>query len=296
MIYSPAIGSATWVQQNAVIAPFIKANNNALGYNATFLKQLEKLDESCGYADFRKKYLKFPASGIQPPKYFNSTSDADCNVWLMAYFAAYALNPCFNVYQIMLGTCPLLSDPLGLPTDLAYSYPGLPIYFNRTDVKEAIHVPTDFSWFECVGPVFVNPDDGPEAKGDTSPDPIQSVLPRVIQATNRVLLSSGTLDMELMVAGTLLAIQNMTWGGKLGFQQKPSTEIVITLPDLVYGELFEDQGFGDIDNPQGTMGIQHYERGLMWAETFLCGHMVPQFQPRSSYRHLQWVLGHIDEL
>jgi carboxypeptidase D len=44
------------------------------------------------------------------------------------------------------------------------------------------------------------------------------------------------------------------------------------------------------------MGIQHYERGLMWAETYQCGHMEPQFQPRSSYRHLQWVLGRIDQL
>ena len=44
------------------------------------------------------------------------------------------------------------------------------------------------------------------------------------------------------------------------------------------------------------MGVQHYERGLMWAETYLSGHMEPQFQPRSSYRHLQWILGRIDVL
>lgn len=88
----------------------------------------------------------------------------------------------------------------------------------------------------------------------------------------------------------------MTWGGKLGFQTAPSTPIVITLPDLQYGSLFVEEGFGSVDNPQGTMGVQHFERGLMWAETFLSGHMQPQFQPRSSYRHLQWVLGRIDEL
>lgn len=43
-------------------------------------------------------------------------------------------------------------------------------------------------------------------------------------------------------------------------------------------------------------GIQHYERGLMWAETYQSGHMEPQFQPRVSYRHLQWVLKRIDVL
>jgi carboxypeptidase D len=34
----------------------------------------------------------------------------------------------------------------------------------------------------------------------------------------------------------------------------------------------------------------------MFAETYLSGHMEPQFQPRVTYRHLQWVLGRIDEL
>jgi len=89
----------------------------------------------------------------------------------------------------------------------------------------------------------------------------------------------------------------MTWGGKLGFETEPSAPIVITLPDLQYEAVFVANGlsFGSED-PQGTMGVQHYERGLMWAETYLSGHMQPQFQPRSAYRHLQWVLGHIEEL
>jgi len=100
----------------------------------------------------------------------------------------------------------------------------------------------------------------------------------------------------IITAGTLLAIQNMTWGGALGFQQEPAKDIVITLPDLQYAQVFADNGLPEYQDPQGTMGVQHFERGLMWAETFLSGHMVPQFQPRSSYRHLQWVLGHIEEL
>ncbi len=61
----------------------------------------------------------------------------------------------------------------------------------------------------------------------------------------------------------------MTWNGKLGFQTEPTTPIIITLPDLQYGFVFLENGSGTIDNPQGTMGVQHYERGLMWAETYL---------------------------
>jgi carboxypeptidase D len=162
-------------------------------------------------------------------------------------------------------------------------------------VKKAMHAPLDVEWLECKGPVFVG-DGGPQDEGDSSPDPAQSVLPRVIEATKRVLVANGALDFEIITNGTLLAIQNMTWGGKLGFQNAPSKPIVIREKDLQYEEVFHENGFDGYDDPQGTLGVQHFERGLMWAETFLSGHMQPQFQPRSSYRHLQWVLGHVDTL
>ncbi len=294
LVYDPCIGSYTYAAQEAPIVPFIIKNNNVLGFNDSYLAQIESLHESCGYADYIEEYLTYPASGVQPPKYFNYTSDAGCDLWDSAYNAAYTQNPCFNVYLIS-GSCPLLSDPLGYPTDLQYSPPGLPVYFNRTDVKKAMHAPLDVEWIECKGPVFVG-DGGPEDEGDLSPDPIQSVLPQVIEATNRVLVANGDLDMEILTDGTLLSIQNMTWNGKLGFESKPNTSIIITLPDLQYEAIFDENGAGGLDNPQGTMGVQHFERGLMFAQTFLSGHMQPQFQPRSSYRHLQWVLGHIDAL
>jgi carboxypeptidase D len=159
----------------------------------------------------------------------------------------------------------IILDPLGYPTNLAYSYPSLtPLYFDREDVKKAMHAPMEVSWSECSGPVFIG-GGGPESEGDLSLDPIQSVLPQVIEATNRVLVSNAALDFVIITDGTLLAIQNMTWGGKLGFQSKPSTPIVITLPDLQYQQAFIDNGYPEgFENPQGTMGVQHYERGLMW--------------------------------
>ncbi|TGO60998.1 hypothetical protein BOTNAR_0136g00010 [Botryotinia narcissicola] len=301
LAYDPVIGSYVYAQQEAPAVPFLLQNNNIFGLNASFVAHLEALHQSCGYSDFISQYLTFPPSGVQPPKYFdyNNETDLACDLWGSIYNAAYGPNPCFNVYEIVT-QCPLPSDPLGYPTDLQYLYPGFDqIYFNRTDVKRAMHAPMEIDWSECSGPVFIGGDDGeggPEQEGDLSADPIQSVLPRVIEATNRVLIANGNLDYEILTNGTLLAIQNMTWGGKLGFQEKPAKPIVITLPDLQYGNLFIDEGFGPVDEPQGTMGVQHFERGLMWAETFLSGHMQPQFQPRSSYRHLQWVLGRIDEL
>jgi len=159
-----------------------------------------------------------------------------------------------------------------------------------------MHAPQDVDWSECSGPVFSSRN-GTYGTGDLSIDPTQGVLPYVIDRTKRVLVANGDYDYEIITNGTLLSIQNMTWGGALGFQTAPTKPIDIELPDLQYAAVFESSGLDGLDGPgQGIMGIQHYERGLMWAETFQSGHMQPQFQPRSSYRHLQWLLGHIDEL
>lgn len=98
------------------------------------------------------------------------------------------------------------------------------------------------------------------------------MLPKVIEKTGRVLIANGDYDYEIITKGTLLSIQNMTWGGSLGFQSEPSTPIDIMLPDLQWGPTFEANGFPPIDGPgQGIMGVQHLEKGLMWAETFQSG-------------------------
>jgi carboxypeptidase D len=64
------------------------------------------------------------------------------------------------------------------------------IYFNRSDIKTAIHLSQDIDWSECSGPVFAG-EDGPYENGDISTDPIQSILPGVIEKTNRVLVANG---------------------------------------------------------------------------------------------------------
>lgn len=172
-------------------------------------------------------------------------------------------------------------------------------YFNRTDVKAAFHAPQSIDWSECANQyVFVadGGTGGPEMAGDTSADPIQHVLPQVIEATNRVLIANGDYDMIIITNGSLLAIQNMTWNGAMGFQNIPSAPINVAIPDLTYAQTFADNGFAGVDGPQGVMGIQHYERGLMWSEIFQAGHMIPEFQPRVAYQQLEWVLGLSDTI
>lgn len=189
LVYDPCIGAFD-VQNDMYTLPFLEKNNNVLNYNKSFLNHLAQADEACGYAEYRRDYMQWPPSDVQPPHYPDNVTAETCGLWDMAYNAAYGPNPCFDAYEIGL-QCPLLSDPLGFPTDLQYSYPGLPVYFNRTDVKIAMHAPLNISWDECAGEaVFIAGDGsgGPEQYGDTSPDPIQGVLPRVIEATNRVLM------------------------------------------------------------------------------------------------------------
>lgn len=245
LVYDPCIGSYA-VQNDITVYPYVELNNNVLNLNKSYLSDLGALDESCGYAAFREQYMSFPPNGTQPPLYENCTADAPCCTWNSVYNAAYGPNPCFNVYEIGL-QCPLLGDVLGYPTDLQYSYPSQPVYFNRTDVKIAMHAPLDISWTECAPhPVFVG-EGGPEDEGDISADPIQKVLPRVIEATNRVLVANGDLDLEILTNATLLAIQNMTWNGMMGFQTEPATPIVIELPDLQYQDVFASNGFDGLD-------------------------------------------------
>ena len=169
--------------------------------------------------------------------------------------------------------CPIAWDVLGFPTELVIESPGSFIYFNRSDVKAALHAPQDITWAECSGPIFFGNGPGgggtggPEGEGDLSPDPIQGVLPQVIEATNRVIVGNGDYDMIILTNGTLMSIQNMTWNGQLGFQQQPTTPINITIPDILYEDIFcdpDNAGLCGDDNPiQGIMGVQHYERGLM---------------------------------
>lgn len=88
-----------------------------------------------------------------------------------------------------------------------YQAEGSTVYFNRTDVKEALHADVSVSWAECKGPVFLGGDGGPESEGDLSADPIQKVLPQVIEATNRVLVSNGDYDMIIITNGTLMSVR-----------------------------------------------------------------------------------------
>lgn len=161
-----------------------------------------------------------------------------------------------------------------------YTPPGLEIYFNRTDVKKAIHAPEDVNWAVCsTGSVF--------AGGDDSDPSSYRAIPNVIQRTNNVQIAHGTMDMVLLANGTLLAIQNMTWNGQLGFQSLPQQPLFV--PHHPTDDLAGASG-------QGVLGTWHEERGLTWVLVDLTGHMVPTWQAAVSFRQMEVLLGRVSSL
>lgn len=167
---------------------------------------------------------------------------------------------------------------LGFPGSFFYE-PAPWNYFNRTDVKKAINAPME-DWEECSPGVLDT---------DTSPPSGLSVLPRVIEKNNKTIIGHGMLDMILLMNGTVMMINNMTWNGAQGFSTPPSEWHDFYVP--YHSELNLGSTAG-----AGVFGSWWEERGLTFCTVDLSGHMIPQYQPSSAYRQLEYLLGRIDNL
>lgn len=113
------------------------------------------------------------------------------------------------------------------------------------------------------------------------------MLPSVIERTNNVIIGHGALDMILIANGTLLGIQNMTWGGQMGFQSAPTEPFFVPYHDEPQLETLAGSG---------VFGTVHTERGLTYVAVDLSGHMVPQYAPTAAYRHLEFLLGRVSSM
>ncbi|KAK0674151.1 carboxypeptidase [Cercophora samala] len=250
-----------------------------------FLADLKAADDRCGYSSYLDNNLIFPPVSHLPSPLpgvgENGTVMEDCaTLWWLIAAEATSLNPCFDIYHVT-SFCPRMYDPLGFLAGIPYMPPGEKTYFDRDDVKAAIHAPMNVTWNECSSDyVFASHEDG------SGPSTVYA-LPNVIDKTQNVIIGHGQLDMLLPSNGTLLAIQNMTWGGKLGFQNRPLEPFYV--PDTnVFGETNVPLGGA------GVMGSMVSERGLTWVGVTGAGHMVPGDAPSAAYRQLEYLLGRVD--
>ncbi|KAK3684851.1 putative serine-TYPE carboxypeptidase F precursor [Podospora appendiculata] len=281
LIYDPVIAKDE-IQEPIPVLQFTQYWAGLFPFNDTFKADLEVRDKKCGYTDYVEKYLVYPPRGPAPSKLPGTDASGqtldDCwGIYNDIFNAILLLNPCFDIYQVAT-TCPLLWDVLGFPGSMFYLPTGAKIYFDRPEVKKAIHAP-NITWTTCAdGDVFV--------KGRDRSDPSNvRALPHVIDKTQNVIIAHGALDMVLLANGTLLGIQNMTWGGKLGFQHRPTEPFYVPYNvDLTTTEVLA---------AGGVFGTTHTERGLTYVGIDLSGHMVPQYAPSAAYRNLEFLLGRV---
>lgn len=291
-INDPIIGTDE-AAQAATVVPYVQYWNNILYLNQTTMDKLALNHKTCGYEDFLATYLTFPPPQHPFPvipdptvNYNENTTEADpCDPLSQTYDAAVQINPCFNIYRIS-DMCPIVASALGQqhPDGVDKS-----IYFNRTDVKQTLHVAESANWGECVSDVFIpkNGSDQEYGRDQSVPPAVSGVLTKVIEKTGRVIIGSGGLDALLPTNGTLLSLQNMTWNGMQGFQEYPGK---------TFFSPYHVENSDHTLASAGNVGTWGSERGLTFYYVQLAGHMVPGNAPGPSYRVLEVLLGRIDNL
>ncbi|CAI7589689.1 unnamed protein product [Penicillium glandicola] len=267
-----------------IYAPAVAALNHytsVFSLNETFMEEINHRADECGYTKFLDEALTYP-----PPKNFPKvpkSSKPGCYVWDDIVSAATYVNPCFNMYHLT-DFCPFLWDEMGFP-----SLAGGPNnYFNQSAVQAALNVPPT-NYGVCNGNIF--------AHGDGSLPSALDPLPRVIERTNNVLIGHGWYDFLLFANGTLATIQNMTWNGAQGFQKPPTEPLFVPYTDALDRIAnFETSTPWTADAGGGILGTAHTERGLTFTSVYNSGHEIPQYAPGAAYRHLEFLLGRIENL
>ncbi|KAG5337780.1 hypothetical protein C0989_008905 [Termitomyces sp. Mn162] len=156
------------------------------------MAQLDALAAKCNYAGYFAKHVTYPPQGLLPLPGKSTSADPGCDAWDIIFEAALIVNPAFNIYRIF-DTYPILWDVLGFPGSFEQVQVS-PIYFDREDVKRAIHAPVNVTWTECSNTnVF--------PRGDGSLPSALSVLPNVIEKSNRTVIVHGLADFILIAEG-----------------------------------------------------------------------------------------------
>ena len=286
-INDPIIGDDT-IQQQVVILPFVEYWQNLLYLNDTFMETIRQRQKDCGYSEYLDTYFQFPPpEGAFPvlPDPYNS-ENYTCDQFDNFYDAILEVNPCFNIYHVV-EFCPHPFSQLGIVNTGDYSPPGAEIYFNRTDVKMALHADINTNWLQCTNTNVFGDGNSSSNAQDGSPGPANNgVLQRVIEHTNNTIIGSGDLDMLLSTNGTLFAIQNMTWNGAQGLSKYPAIPL--------YAPPHPEYNGGSLAG-SGLQGVWTQERGMTFYTAHLAGHELPGYTPGVAYRMLEILLGHVKD-
>lgn len=290
-INDPIIGDET-IQQQVAILPFVEYWQNLYYLNDTFMDQIRERADTCNYTSYFDTYLTFPPPAgpfpVLPDPY--ASENYTCDMFDTVLEATLLVNPCFNLYHIT-ETCPHPFSQLGIVNPGDYQPAGAQVYFNRTDVQQAINAPVGTNWMQCTDRnVFNYGYVNNYTLGDTSMGPAQDgVLQRVIEYTNNTIIGGGNLDMLLNPNGTVMVIQNMTWNGVQGFQSDPQKANHFYVP-------YHPEYNGGRLSEAGYVGMWGEERGLIFYTVQLSGHELPGYAAGAGYRMLEKLLGRVQSL
>lgn len=242
---------------------FAVQNAQVMKLNKSDVEQLVHQGQEIGIDRYVEKHLKYPPAGPLPvPSQFNKSKSVYSTMKKMAQKA----NPCFSPFYI-LGPSPCPVDALGLDPTNEVSHASN--YFNRNpSVKPIIHA-DNITYLECSKkkPFDI-------MKHAKTVFPLNTVLPSVVEKSERTIVQHGTYDYVMLPNGSALAMQNMTWAGQQGFQHRPNQTLMID------GQ---------------PAGLYHTERKLTLVMVDNASHMIPVYKPKAAYKLLQFVLGQIDE-
>ncbi|EKD12658.1 uncharacterized protein L3040_005242 [Drepanopeziza brunnea f. sp. 'multigermtubi'] len=298
-INDPLINYPATMREVTVI-PALERYNNVIPLDEPTVTLLKSQADSCGYTDFHNNHTNnFPPTGPIPEPPSPSAPGCNlcsiapnCSLYALVVVAALQNNPCFNSLHLT-DFCPYLWNAQGYP-----SLAGGPNnYFNRSDVQRAINAPkTDY--YVCLPRPNLFP------REDTSLPSGLGPLPSVIERTKNVIIAHGMLDFLLFAEGSLITIQNMTWGGLQGFQSRPSASKNFWVPFHDSIETIIGLVSAPLPNPApqyntagaGHQGTTHSERGLTFVTVDLAGHFMPQYTPGAAFRQLEFLLGRISSL
>lgn len=249
--------TSQFLGEDAAIVPFVQTWHKELGLSDNFLDQFYSKAKKMGAYDYVERNLVYPAlkEGIAAP----FTSDV-YSPWIDIYYECLGIfSGYFNVYNVKESV--VIDDALGFdPSTEQVSTKNI---FNEIPgFKQLIHAP-NHTWVACGSAFASTPHD---------PSPDVSVLPGVIEQSERSLIQHGLNDFVLLANGSALAIQNMTWGGSRGFHFKPNGVLRVGGRDA---------------------GTYHSERGLTFISVIDSGHMIPQDKPEVAFKNLQYLLGQI---
>ncbi|KAK2612088.1 hypothetical protein QQS21_001817 [Conoideocrella luteorostrata] len=269
------------IHQQVVAEAFVQQNYNLMSFGDRMMDTIRNVSDRCGYREYLNKYYTYPPAGPQPAlgPWAEKSNGAvgykeGCELWMSIYRESILENPCFNIYNIQ-DHCPSLPNPIDETN-----------YFQREDVKNAIHVPLEAKWNLCIDTAFVTE--------DGSNPPSHRELPKVIDKTQNVMLVQGASDFVIPANGILLAVQNMTWGGKMGFQSKPVSPFYV--PRWGWGHHRGEYYGGDLAERSGVLGTTHHERGLTVVVLTSAGHGAAYQAGTATFRNLEKLLGRIDSL